>query len=81
MYYNAYLACWVIFSADDIMEYYYFSQKVVFEFHANCLLFFFSSENKLCGFMQIASLWDNLHKISKPISKKNKKTKFSFVIC
>ena len=51
------LACLVNISADDTLQ--YFS--------------YFFPENRFCSFMQIVSLGDNLHEMSRLFSEKNQK--------
>ena len=47
-----YLACWVKFLADDVLD--FFSH-------------FFFPENRIWHFMQIVSIGDNLHEVSNPV--------------
>ena len=61
-------------SADDKLI--FFSRKQVLTFHAHCLhsadnklmfFFLFFLENRTCHFMQIVSIGDSLHEMSKPV--------------
>ena len=46
------------------------------------IFFLFDQGNKFWHFMQIVSLGDNLHEMSKPVFwKKNRKKKFQYVVC
>ena len=75
-------------SADDILKYVsFFSQKTGFgiscklspDFFFFFFFFFFFWENRHGPFMQIVSLGDNLHELSKPVFRgKNKKCPAEF---